>query len=177
MFVHELSGCGFEPSCSHLNFRFRACFEQSVPWHSGNYRMWIHSEKRTWHDKNIQSKIAVHRVTSVTFPKATKIGIWNWMESQTILITPAYHCVKSVQIRSFSGRYFPAFGLNTEIRRFPYSVQMWENTDQKKPYLDTFHAVYKIKFVVLFLKSVWRLTIMTSKIIREYHCKKYRNFT
>ena len=24
------------------------------------------------------------------------------------------HCVKSVQIRSFSGPYFPAFGLNTE---------------------------------------------------------------
>ena len=25
------------------------------------------------------------------------------------------HCVKTVQIRSFSGPYFPAFGLNTEI--------------------------------------------------------------
>ena len=23
-------------------------------WHSGNYRVWIHSETRTWHDKNIQ---------------------------------------------------------------------------------------------------------------------------
>ena len=34
---------------------FRACFEQGVPWHSGNYRVWIHSETRTWHDKNIQS--------------------------------------------------------------------------------------------------------------------------
>ena len=46
---------GFEPSCSHLNFRFRACFKQGVPWHSGNYRVWIHSETGTWHDKNIQS--------------------------------------------------------------------------------------------------------------------------
>ena len=55
VFVYELSGCGFESSCSHLNFRFRACFEQGVPWHSGKYRMWIHSETRTWHDKNIQS--------------------------------------------------------------------------------------------------------------------------
>ena len=39
-------------------------------------------------------------------------------------------------IRSFSGSYFPAFGLNMErygeIRTiFPYSVRMWENTDQK----------------------------------------------
>ena len=36
-----------------------------------------------------------------------------------------YHCVKSVQMRSFS---------------VPYSIRMPENTDQKKPpYLDTFH--------------------------------------
>ena len=26
-----------------------------LPWHSGNYRVWIHSEARTWHDKNIRS--------------------------------------------------------------------------------------------------------------------------
>ena len=33
----------------------------------------------------------------------------------------------------FSGPYFPAFGLNTEILRIsPYSVRMGENTDQKK---------------------------------------------
>ena len=57
VFVYEVSFCGFESSCSHLNFRFRACFEQGVPWHSGNYRVWIHSETRTWHDKNIQSNI------------------------------------------------------------------------------------------------------------------------
>ena len=55
VFIYELSGCGFKSSCSHLNFRFRACFEQGVPWHSGNYRVWIHSETRTWHDKNICS--------------------------------------------------------------------------------------------------------------------------
>ena len=41
------SGCGSSPvdaSCSHLNFRYRACFEQGVPSHSGNYRVWIHSK-------------------------------------------------------------------------------------------------------------------------------------
>ena len=54
--LYQLSGSGFESSCSHLNFRFCACFEQGVPWHSGNFRVWIHSETRTWHDKNIQSK-------------------------------------------------------------------------------------------------------------------------
>ena len=37
------------------------------------------------------------------------------------------HCVKSVRSRSFSGPYFPAFGLNTGK-----SIRMWENTDEKK---------------------------------------------
>ena len=55
VFVYELSDCGFESSCSHLTFRFRGCFEQRVPWHSGKYRVRIHSETRTWHDKDIQS--------------------------------------------------------------------------------------------------------------------------
>ena len=31
VFVYELSGCRFKPRCSHLNFRFRVCFEQRVP--------------------------------------------------------------------------------------------------------------------------------------------------
>ena len=56
VFIYELSGYGFESSCSHLNFRFCACFKQGVPWHPGNYRVWRHSEMRTWHDKNIQLK-------------------------------------------------------------------------------------------------------------------------
>ena len=57
VFVYELDGCGFESRCSHLNFRYRACFEQGVPWHSGKYRVWIHSKIRTWHDYNMQSKV------------------------------------------------------------------------------------------------------------------------
>ena len=54
VFVYELSGCGFESSWSHVNFRYHACFDQGVSCYSGNYRLWIHSEKRTWYD-NIQS--------------------------------------------------------------------------------------------------------------------------
>ena len=36
--------------------------------------------------------------------------------------------MKNICIRSHSGQYFPAFGLNTEN---PCSDQIWENTDQK----------------------------------------------
>ena len=42
-----------------------------------------------------------------------------WLFSQNSSIIdvwqrPRYHCVKSVRIRSFSGLYFPAFGLNLD---------------------------------------------------------------
>ena len=52
--VYELSGWGFESCCSHLNFRYRTCSEQGVPWQSGSYRVWINSETCTWHDNNIR---------------------------------------------------------------------------------------------------------------------------
>ena len=55
VFVYELGGCGIKSHCSHLNFRYHVCFKQEAPWHSENYWVWIHSETRTWHDKNIQS--------------------------------------------------------------------------------------------------------------------------
>ena len=57
VFIYELSDCGFVSSCSHLNFRFHTCFKQGVPWHAGNYRVWIHSQTCMWHDKNIQSDL------------------------------------------------------------------------------------------------------------------------
>ena len=59
VFIYELSGCEFQSCCSHLNFRFRTCLEQGVPWHSGNYRIWIHSGTCRRHDKNIK-KNALH---------------------------------------------------------------------------------------------------------------------
>ena len=37
VFANELSSCEFESHWNHLNFRYHACFEQGVPWHSGNY--------------------------------------------------------------------------------------------------------------------------------------------
>ena len=35
---------------------FFTCSEYGVPWHSDNYRVWIHSKTRTWHDNNIQAR-------------------------------------------------------------------------------------------------------------------------
>ena len=44
-----------------FNTSHRTCFEHGVPWHSHNYRVWIHSETHTWHDKNIQWRTHKHR--------------------------------------------------------------------------------------------------------------------
>ena len=45
VFVYELSGCGFESYCSHLDVIYRACFEQVVPWHLSNYKIIL---KKKW---------------------------------------------------------------------------------------------------------------------------------
>ena len=55
-----------------------------------------------------------------------------------------YHCVKSVHIRSFSGPYFPAFGLNTERYgvSLPIQSECGKIRTRKTPNTDTFQAVY-----------------------------------
>ena len=48
-----------------------------------------------------------------------------------LLEGPEYtHCVKSVRIRSYSGPYFPALGLNTDRYEVCDDVRIRENTDQ-----------------------------------------------
>ena len=86
VFVYELSGCGFESRCTHLNFRFRACFEEGVPWHSGNYGVWIHSETRPWHDKNRQSNAPYRSVLTTqhyqlaSWDKWLSVPLWpKWL--------------------------------------------------------------------------------------------------
>ena len=53
------------------------------------------------------------------------------------------HCVKSVRIRSFSGPYFPTFGLNTE--RYSESLRFQSECGKirtrKTPNTATFYAV------------------------------------
>ena len=47
VFVDQLSGYGFKSRSSHLKFIYPAYFEQRVPCHLKNYRVWIQSETRT----------------------------------------------------------------------------------------------------------------------------------
>ena len=61
-----------------------------------------------------------------------------------MVIIGNYHHVKSVRIRSFSGSYFPAFGLNTGRYRVSLRIpsECGKIRTRKSPNTDTFHAVY-----------------------------------
>ena len=51
------AGTILESRWSHLNFIHGTCIMQGALWHSGNYRVLIHSKTCMWHDKNMQSKL------------------------------------------------------------------------------------------------------------------------
>ena len=133
VFIYKVNPFGFESSCSHLNFRFRACFEQGVPWHSGNYKVWIHSETRTWHDKNIQSGRGMPNIclllrkTDVlkSCRKSKFLGKKNWRNAQAL---------KSTNIQGIFGETFilallssAVFRLRNCVSDFFYSalIQRW----------------------------------------------------
>ena len=76
LLVYKLSGCRFELRCSLLNGRICACFEKGVPWDSGNYRMWIHYEKRLWHNMDIQSNVQYRFVLTTNFNQLAILVKW-----------------------------------------------------------------------------------------------------
>ena len=83
VFIYKLSGCGFESRCSHLKFRYRTCLEQGCHQHSVNFRVWIHSKLRTWHDKNIQSNALYRQVLSPQLNHLGQFCKWLIVRSQT----------------------------------------------------------------------------------------------
>ena len=91
-----LSGSGFESSYSHLNFRFCDCFKQGVLWHSGNYRVWIHSETLPWHDKNILPNVKVWYIYKTAYriqakdKKKSKLTNFIWVTPKIQNIKIAY---------------------------------------------------------------------------------------
>ena len=84
--LYELNGCSFESRCSHLIFRYGACFEQGVPWHSGNCRVWIHSLTCTWHDKNKQSNAPYRKVLTAQLNHLASLAIWLSVSWRTKLL-------------------------------------------------------------------------------------------
>ena len=80
VFVYELSGCRFESRCSHLNFRFRACFEQGVLEiqaiiECGFTLKHVHDMIRTYNQKNIPLHINLHFFVDVCITKHLSVKI------------------------------------------------------------------------------------------------------
>ena len=107
VFDYQLSASGCESSFSHLNIRLRACFEQAVHWHSGNYRVWIHLETRRWHGKNIQSNPPYRQVLTTQFNHLASLAkwlnvplrikwLWVWVQLQSL----RYHTSRLFGTRS-----------------------------------------------------------------------------
>ena len=95
VFVYELSFCGSKSLHSHLIFRYCPCFQQRVPWHSGSYRMWIHSRTRRWHDNNIHSNDLYREVLTAQLNHLANLGkclsvhlqikwLWVWIPLQSL---------------------------------------------------------------------------------------------
>ena len=76
VFVYELSHYKSESSCSPLNFGFRACFMQRVPWHSDKYRVWIHFERHARHDKDIESNASYKQVLRTQLEDLILLAKW-----------------------------------------------------------------------------------------------------
>ena len=71
-------------------------------------------------------------------------------------LNPYY--VKSVRIRSFSGPYFPAFDLNTEIYRVHCSIQSecGKIRTRKTPNMVTFHPLLSTVFTKVSITNIWQ---------------------
>ena len=81
------------------------------------------------------------------------------------------HYVKSVQIRSFSGPYFPVLELNTEIYSINHIIQSeyGKIRTRKTPCLNTFHAV--IRTLTYKLNMVWLVKNITKHASDENKSK------
>ena len=91
VFFYELSGSGFEFSCRKLNFRFCACFEQGVPWHSANIECEftlkrVRGMTRTYSQlncSNFKLKLCVKGFGIAPIVKeSTFEGVWNKLEAK-----------------------------------------------------------------------------------------------
>ena len=83
-----------ESRCCHLNFRYRTCFKQGVPWNSGNHRAQIHSETRTWHGNKIQPNVPYRWVLITQLSRLASLAQWlsvhlrtKWLWVQILLLS------------------------------------------------------------------------------------------
>ena len=82
------SGIGIGTVNLLYSFRYRACFDQGVPWHSSKYIVWIYSERCTWHDKNNSQMHCTDKNSFGRFVKWLSVRLrtkwlWIWVPLQS----------------------------------------------------------------------------------------------
>ena len=99
-------------------------FWARFPWYSGNYRVWIHSEARTWHDNNIQSffLIFIHisnwfNLRFVCFPLYTPLLFSRHLPSNQIL-KEQYHLFRIIFLNCFSSDIWKDFRRGKHLTNF-----------------------------------------------------------
>ena len=89
--------------------------------------------------RQISSLVANCTVQKVKFSDKDFFSKYKQICSFLRIFSCWFHCMKSVRMRSFLVRIFP----QETLRISPYSVQMWENIDQKNSEYGFFHAMLK----------------------------------
>ena len=114
-FVYEISGCGIDSCYSYLNFRYRACFEQGAPWHSDNYRVYIHSKTWMWHDKkNTQLKnvLPLYSVLLIY----SKVKASQILHGETTPAAPSKNWIKAISIHQIR-KTSPVFHIYLVVKK------------------------------------------------------------
>ena len=93
--------------------------------------------------KHIPDKWKHHQSDADNFKHCVLVAFFFTIAIASKKLDYSLHCLKSVRNRSFSGPYFPAFGLNMKRYSVPPRIQsecgkIWT---RKTPNTDTFHAV------------------------------------
>ena len=95
----------------------------------------------------------------------TEMSIFLLFVSARVLFVSAFHSVKRVRIRSYSGPHFPAFGLNTE--RYAVSLRIQSKCGKMQtritPKKDALYVVF-----FLWVSLIMNKFIMSSIIIVYY---------
>ena len=97
-----------------------------------------------------------------------------WKQNFTTCVKTEFHDTKSVRIRSFSGPYFHAFGLNMEIFSVNFRIQSKceKIRTRKIPSASTIYAVSSVRrshrdffFIYISLHKNWSFPLRVSLVI------------
>ena len=107
MFAYEISGCGFGSCCSHLNFRYHACYKQGVPRHSEKESFFFQIRKKSI-GCSLEALNANKPLQILHF-----LSLYNTKASCKIVMSCVYRCIKIKMLKTNIVRVLYGFMLKT----------------------------------------------------------------